>query len=449
MGLPEHFTRRKRDVFASIVDRIRQNSHSWTSRYLNGAGKQVLLKAILSAIPSYAMLCFKLPISLYKQIQTILTRFWWDDKPDARKMSWIAWSKLTLPERAWGLGFREIEKFNDALLAKLAWRVLKFPTSLLSQILIGKYCHTDHFLTAAAPNYASHGWRGVLAGKEVLLKGLGRIVGTGKNIKVWSGPWLSTSYPLCPIWPPTEANKDLRVADLLEANSMEWDLDAIRMHLPQYEELIKKMIPSEYQMEDEMVWLPERSGNYSTKSGYALCKVNQDREQGDFNWYPCIWQVKTSPKVKHFLWKIKSNALPVGANLLRRGMEVEGRCKRCGLVETERHVLLQCPFATRVWDLVLALYTPDPNLITYADSLLQASRRIINLPLMGISEAALHPWIFWYLWVGRNKSVFENREVSEQEVVVTAIKEARIWQSAQRENERTTQERRCNAPDPE
>lgn len=272
-----------------------------------------------------------------------------------------------------------------------------------------------------------------MAGKEVLLKGLGRIVGTGKNIKVWSGPWLSTSYPLCPIGPPTEANKDLRVADLLAANSMEWDLDAIRMHLPQYEELIKKMIPSEYQMEDEMVWLPESSENYSTKSGYALCKVNQDREQGDFNWYPCIWQVKTSPKPKHFLWKIKSNALPVGANLLRRGMEVEGRCKRCGLVETERHVLLQCPFATRVWDLVLALYTPDPNLITYADSLLQASRRIINLPPMGISEAALHPWIFWYLWVGRNKSVFENREVSEQEVVVTAIKEARIRQSAQRE----------------
>ena len=182
-----------------------------------------------------------------------------------------------------------------------------------------------------------------------------------------------------------------------------------------------------------MVWLPESSENYSTKSGYALCKVNQDREQGDFNWYPCIWQVKTSPKPKHFLWKIKSNALPVGANLLRRGMEVEGRCKRCGLVETERHVLLQCPFATRVWDLVTALYTPDPNLITSADSLLQASRRIINLLPTGISEAALNPWIFWYMWVGRNKFVFENRKVSEQEVVVTAIKEARIRQSAQRE----------------
>ncbi|KAG2270822.1 hypothetical protein Bca52824_065377 [Brassica carinata] len=44
LGLPENFGRKKRDIFASIVDRIRQ-SHSWTTRYLSGAGKMVLLKA--------------------------------------------------------------------------------------------------------------------------------------------------------------------------------------------------------------------------------------------------------------------------------------------------------------------------------------------------------------------------------------------------------------------
>lgn len=60
-------------------------------------------------------------------------------------MSWVSWNRLTLPKFAGGLGFREIEKFNDALLAKLAWRVLKFPESLLSQTLLGKYCHSTPF----------------------------------------------------------------------------------------------------------------------------------------------------------------------------------------------------------------------------------------------------------------------------------------------------------------
>lgn len=43
LGLPEQFGRRKRDIFASILDRIWQKSHSWTAKFLSGAGKQVML----------------------------------------------------------------------------------------------------------------------------------------------------------------------------------------------------------------------------------------------------------------------------------------------------------------------------------------------------------------------------------------------------------------------
>lgn len=90
LGLPEHFNRKKKDIFVGIVDRIRQRSHSWTTRFLNAAGKHVLLKAVLAAMPTYAMSCFKLPVSLCKQIQTILTRFWWDVKPNIRKLAWVS-----------------------------------------------------------------------------------------------------------------------------------------------------------------------------------------------------------------------------------------------------------------------------------------------------------------------------------------------------------------------
>lgn len=72
LGFPEHFGRRKRDIFASIVDRIRQKAHSWSSRYLSSAGKLILLKSVLAALPTYAMSYFKLPLSLCKQIQSAL-----------------------------------------------------------------------------------------------------------------------------------------------------------------------------------------------------------------------------------------------------------------------------------------------------------------------------------------------------------------------------------------
>lgn len=162
----------------------------------------VLLKAVLEAMPTYAMTCFKLPKSLCKQIQSVLTRFWWDVKPELRKMAWVSWDKLTLPKRSGGLGFKEIETFNDALLAKITWRLLKHPDSLLGQTLLNKYCMDADILNCTIAKSSYHGWRGIMAGREVLRQGLGWIVGNGDSIKVWDDDWLSTSSQARPMAPP-------------------------------------------------------------------------------------------------------------------------------------------------------------------------------------------------------------------------------------------------------
>lgn len=69
LGLPELFTRRKRDLFSSIVDRIKLRAASCSTRRLSPAGKLTMLKSVLSAIPTYTMSCFPLPIRLCKHIQ--------------------------------------------------------------------------------------------------------------------------------------------------------------------------------------------------------------------------------------------------------------------------------------------------------------------------------------------------------------------------------------------
>ena len=103
LGLPEHFGRRKKDLFTAIVDRIRQQASSRSTRHLSRAGKLTLLKAVLTAIPTYTMSCFELPVSLYKRIQSILNRFWWDSSDGIRRMCWVAWEKLTKPKAKGGI----------------------------------------------------------------------------------------------------------------------------------------------------------------------------------------------------------------------------------------------------------------------------------------------------------------------------------------------------------
>lgn len=258
-------------------------------------------------------------------------------------------------------------------------------------------------------------------------------MGSGANINIWTEPWLSTDSPLTPIGPPTELNKNFCVSDLLMANSLDWNVEAIREHLPQYEVQIRTLTPSQFQMQDELVWLPEKSGTYSTKSGYAICKLKDGMEDLNFDWKKNFWSVKTSPKLRYYLWKIKNKALSLGENLLRRGMDVNGNCKRCGVLETERHIFMQCPFATRVWDLIPAATKPIPSAISTPASLLIACNRITNLPPTGLSSTGLYPWVLWYLWSARNKLIFENQVLNEQDIVTMAVKEARIWQAAQLE----------------
>ncbi|XP_056850702.1 uncharacterized mitochondrial protein AtMg00310-like [Raphanus sativus] len=138
-------------------------------------------------------------------------------------MAWVSWDRMATPKCVGGLGFKDSESFNDSLLAKLGWRIMNNPEALLSQVLKGKYFPDCSFMESTQKQTASHGWTGIMEGKEVLKKGLGYLVGDGENISGWYDPWLSISKPLIPIGPPTLENQQLRVRDLLLQESNEWN----------------------------------------------------------------------------------------------------------------------------------------------------------------------------------------------------------------------------------
>lgn len=116
----------------------------------------------------------------------MLTAFWWGAEPHLRKIHWVAWERMCLPKEQGGLGFRDLEAFNQAMLAKQAWKIITQPESLFASYLRSRYFPGGDFLSAALGTRPSYAWRSLLHGRELLVKGLRHRVCNGEKTK--SGP---------------------------------------------------------------------------------------------------------------------------------------------------------------------------------------------------------------------------------------------------------------------
>ena len=77
----------------------------------------MMIKVVVQAIPTHSMSVFKLPVGLCKDIEAMIRKFWWG-QGDAKKIHWVKWNTLCSLKSVWGMSFRYIQKFNNALLAK-------------------------------------------------------------------------------------------------------------------------------------------------------------------------------------------------------------------------------------------------------------------------------------------------------------------------------------------
>ncbi|KAG7547788.1 Ribonuclease H domain [Arabidopsis suecica] len=391
LGLPEFFGRKKKDMFNLIIDRIRQRALSWSSRFLSTAGKATLLKSVLAAMPTYTMSCFKLPGSLSKRIQSALTRFWWDDSVENKKVCWVSWDKLAQAKCDGGLGFRDIPCFNDALLAKISWRILSKPSCLLAKILLGKYCKASSFLDCEVSSTASHGWRGICIGRDLLKSHLGKAIGSGKTTLLWYEPWISLDKSTIPMGPPPAKSQQWTVDYLICPLTKAWDREKIKLLLPAYEEQILAIRPSKKETEDRLSWLLTKNGEYSAKSGYLATTLetklglsHRDSSPG-FNWFKDLWNLKCQPKIKFFLWKLLRDALPLSTSLKFRGINLDALCPHCQQEESGLHLFFHCPFAQQVWESAPFKTPLNTALISNLQLGLESSKRVINLPPVGIS----------------------------------------------------------------
>ena len=131
----------------------------WKEKLVSAGGKEILLKAVVQAIPMYIMSYFSIPSSLCEEIQRFMNKFWWSDLEGDYKIHQQSWNHMAKSKFAGGMGFKHLHCFNLALLAKQGWRLISSLGSLCAQVLKAKYYPHSDFLHAKNCYALSYLWR--------------------------------------------------------------------------------------------------------------------------------------------------------------------------------------------------------------------------------------------------------------------------------------------------
>jgi hypothetical protein len=432
LGLPSLIGRNRNSTFAYIKDRVWQKINPWSSKCLSKAGREVMIKSVLQAIPSYVMSIFQLPTTLINTIEKMMNSFWWGHgRTNQRGINWLRWEKLSMHKVNGGLGFKDLTAFNLAMLGKQGWKFLTEPNSLVSRMYKARYFPNNTFLTATIGHNPSYVWRSIFRARFIVRGGARWSIGSGESIRILGEPWLLNGECSANDITGAQHVREVTIDKLLLPHAKQWNESTVRQVFSAdlAEKIMNTPLIAQVQA-DRLIWKAEKHGKYSVKSAYRLCVeelIDTSHLRRPGNWL-CIWKLQVPPKIRNLVWRICRGCLPTRIRLQDKGIQCPTQCVSCASNhEDVEHLFFACPFAIQVWCLS-GMWSQISNLIMNGG----AATDVIFTLLAELPAA--HKQIFgatvWSLWKHRNLKVWEN--VSESAAVV--VDRARVliseWQIA-------------------
>ena len=101
----------ERNQYNFIVERVINRLAGWKSKFLSFAGRTVLVKSVMSAMPNHVMQGVTLPSHLCEKLDKINRDFLWGYSTDGKKkMHLVGWNKIIKPKEQGGLGIQSAKE---------------------------------------------------------------------------------------------------------------------------------------------------------------------------------------------------------------------------------------------------------------------------------------------------------------------------------------------------
>lgn len=192
--------------------------------------------------------------------------------------------------------------------------MLQNPYCLVSKVMKSRYFEQGNFLEAVPGKRPSYAWRSILFSRELLLPGLNKKIGNGRNTRVWTEQWLFDDRMRAPLIKNNFIDLNLYVKDLIDIPNIKWNGTRLRdLFYPEDITGIMKNQPMVWK-DDFWIWMHNKSGDFSVKSAYWLaCQTTKSDLILEAEMFPSlnglktqVWSLQIAPKIKTFLWRVIS-----------------------------------------------------------------------------------------------------------------------------------------------
>ena len=175
--------------FDFLIEKTSAKLQVWKAKLLTQAGRLVLIKAVLQAMPVYYMSTTVIPVSVIKALNALIRRFFWGSGDKARYLAYIAWDTICMPKEIGGLGVRDLKVVNEALIMKSLWKLLTNSPTPWVQLVLAKYLPRSYVWTSKRVYNCTVLWRALLNATEAMLSMIQWKLGDGLNCAVFGDPW--------------------------------------------------------------------------------------------------------------------------------------------------------------------------------------------------------------------------------------------------------------------
>ena len=281
----------------------------------------------------------------------MIRKFWWGYSGEHWKTHWVKWERLCEDKEVGGSGFKEIEKFNDALLAKQVWRLINNTDSLCHRVFEARFFPNYSILDAKDSSSRSYAWKSIIGARDVIRKDMVWRIGTGEAVRIKEDRWLPGRANCLVISPLPFMAPDVRVSSLIDPDRVAWRTEVVQqLFMPHEADIILGISLSTCRPDDHIIWAHTPSGMFTTCSAYKmLVFLDISTSAGGSNsddqkkFWKGIWQIRVPNKIRHFVWRMCNNALPTLVNLHRRNIVPNLTCTQChNLPEDSLHAVWYC-----------------------------------------------------------------------------------------------------------